>query len=407
LVRRIEVEPKTVSWSESGELVALCCEETFYVLRFSREAYVAALQNGEVDDDGVEAAFEVVCDISESATSSQWVGDCLIFTNTAMRLNYLVGDKVETISHFDVPHYILGYLPRDSRIYLADKDISISSFALSLSVLEYQTLVLRGELDAAEEVLEQIPQDQKNKIARFLEGQGYKQQALEIATDPEQRFQLSLDLGRLDIALELAKEADQEVKWKTVGDAALTAFDIKLAAEAFEHAKDLGSLLLLRTAAGDADGLRQLASQAQDAMQSNVAFACLWQLGDKAACIELLESTGRSAEAVLFSQTYCPSLTPAAAKKWKDTLEKDGKTKLARRIAVPPNDEGDGDDDMFPEWNEWISLEKEGGTVSERLVDVGGEEEEPAEEQEEAVEAYAEDGDAAEGEETEAAEEEA
>jgi coatomer subunit beta' len=45
--------------------VAIACEDTFYVLRFSREEYVSAVQNGEVEDDGVEAAFEVVTDINE------------------------------------------------------------------------------------------------------------------------------------------------------------------------------------------------------------------------------------------------------------------------------------------------------------------------------------------------------
>jgi coatomer subunit beta' len=34
-------------------------------LRFSRENFVAAVQAGEVEDDGVEAAFEVITDISE------------------------------------------------------------------------------------------------------------------------------------------------------------------------------------------------------------------------------------------------------------------------------------------------------------------------------------------------------
>ena len=45
--------------------MALACEETFYVLRFSREAYVAGVQAGEVDEDGVEAAFEVITDVNE------------------------------------------------------------------------------------------------------------------------------------------------------------------------------------------------------------------------------------------------------------------------------------------------------------------------------------------------------
>lgn len=52
-------------WSDSGELVALACEDTYYVLRFSREAYQAGLANGEADEDGVESAFEVVTDINE------------------------------------------------------------------------------------------------------------------------------------------------------------------------------------------------------------------------------------------------------------------------------------------------------------------------------------------------------
>lgn len=65
LVRRIEVEPRQVYWSEGGELVTIACEDTFYVLRFSRENYVEAVQSGQVEEDGVEAAFEVITDISE------------------------------------------------------------------------------------------------------------------------------------------------------------------------------------------------------------------------------------------------------------------------------------------------------------------------------------------------------
>ena len=30
-----------------------------------------------------------------------WVGDCFIYTNTANRLNYLVGGQTATLSHFD------------------------------------------------------------------------------------------------------------------------------------------------------------------------------------------------------------------------------------------------------------------------------------------------------------------
>lgn len=260
--------------------------------------------------------------------------------------------------------YLLGYIQRDSRIYLSDKDVNVTSFALSLSVVEYQTLVLRDDMESAAELLPTIPQDQLNKIARFLEGQGHKDLALEVATDSEHKFELALSLGHLDTALELAREADAEHKWKIVGDAALAGWDVKLAAECFVNAKDLGSLLLLHSSTGDREGLQALSKQAQDAGAHNVAFTCLWQLADVEGCVDLLTKTGRTAEAVLFSQTYKPSLTPKTVGLWKESLEGEKKGRVAKTVGVPEEDA-----ELFPEWDEWLKLESEGGGS---LIDVNG-----------------------------------
>lgn len=246
-------------------------------------------------------------------------------------------------------------------------------------MVEYQTLILRGDLEAAEEILSSVPKDQNNKIARFLEGQGHKEMALKVATDPEHRFDLALALGDLEQAVEIAREQETEHKWKTVGDAALAGWDVKLAQECFVKAKDLGSLLLLYSATSDADGLRELTSLAEAATANNVAFSALWQIGDIQACIDLLVKTNRLAEAVLFSQTYKPSTTAGLVKQWKTSLEKDNKTKVARLLGAPPEN-GEGDDEMFPEWEEYLRLEKEGGTVEDLLIQDEGEAEDAEEE---------------------------
>ncbi|CAI7595593.1 unnamed protein product [Penicillium bialowiezense] len=414
LVRRIEADPKSVYWSESGELVTLACEEDFYVLRYSREEYINGLNAGEVDEDGVEAAVELVATINESVRTGQWVGDCFIYTNSTNRLNYLVGDQTYTISHFDQPMYVLGYLPRDGRIYLADKDVNAVSFGLSLSMVEYQTVVLRGDMDMASELLKDVPQDQMNKVARFLEGQGYKEMALEVATDPEHRFELALALNDLETALQIAREANVEHKWKIVGDAALASWNLALAQECFTNAKDVGSLLLLHTASSNREGLKSLAAQASESGLHNVAFSTLWSLGDIEGCIALLVQTNRIAEAALFAQTYKPSIAPKLVIQWKESLEQTGKNKVARLIGVPPGaPDVTTDDDLFPEWDEYIQLEKEGivpePPSSESLIDVnedeepasatnGAPEEEEEEEAEEAVEAAVDEADAAEAE---------
>lgn len=260
--------------------------------------------------------------------------------------------------------YILGFIQRDERIYLADKDVNVTSFALSLPVLEYQTLVLQEEMDAAAEILGSVPADQLNKVARFLEGQGYKEMALEVATDPEHKFELALGLGRMEIALGLAEEADVEHKWKTVGDAALAAWDVALAARCFTKARDIGSLLLLHSSTGDREGLAALAAQATSAGAHNVAFSCHWMLGDVDACVEILTRTGRNAEAVLFAQTYKPSLAPGLVGRWKEGLERGKKGRVAKVIGVPGED-----GELFPEWEEWLRLEEGGGAA-----ETGGEE---------------------------------
>lgn len=222
-------------------------------------------------------------------------------------------------------------------------------------------------MDTAAELLVDIADDQKNKIARFLEGQGYKELALEVATDPEHRFDLALALNNLPIALAIARDADVEHRWKTVGDAALTGWDLALAEECFTNAKDMGSLLLLHTATNNASGLRQLTSQADAAGSHNIAFSCLWHLGDLDGCVDLLVRTNRVAEAVLFAQTYKPSRCKEIVGAWKGGLEKGGKGKVSRMLGIPPS-EGEGDADLFPEWDQYLTMERDG--KSGTLVDV-------------------------------------
>jgi len=53
--------------------------------------------------------------------------------------------------------YLLGYIPAHNKIYLVDKDVNVYAYALSLAVVEYQTAVLRGDMEAASELLADFP----------------------------------------------------------------------------------------------------------------------------------------------------------------------------------------------------------------------------------------------------------
>ena len=84
LVRRIEIQPKNVLWSENGDLVAITTEDSYFVLTFDSNAFANATEE-DVNEDGVESSFDVVGEVAESVRTGVWVGDCFIYTNALNR----------------------------------------------------------------------------------------------------------------------------------------------------------------------------------------------------------------------------------------------------------------------------------------------------------------------------------
>ncbi|GAA96135.1 uncharacterized protein L969DRAFT_84004 [Mixia osmundae IAM 14324] len=339
LVRRIEVDAQQILWSTTGNYVAIAGDESIFVLRYDRTAYIDHVESGAPSaDDGVEAAFELTAEVADVVRTGQWIGDCFVYTTGANRLNYLVGSQSHTISHFDQQMFLLGYLPGHNRLYLCDKDVNIMSYSLSLAVIEYQTAILRGDEAAANELLPSIPSHERNRIARFLEAQDLKELALEVSTDPDHQFELSVQLDDLERALSIARSSPSvgsEAKWRTIGDRALATWKFHLAEECFVNAKDLSALLLYYTSVGDSAGLEKLATMAEGKGQTNIAFASRLQLGDSVGCVSLLLATERPAEASLFARTFAPSQVPHATQAWKASLLAQKKTRLADAIADP------------------------------------------------------------------------
>lgn len=191
--------------------------------------------------------------MNEVVKTGVWVGDCFIYTNSVNRVNYFVGGEVVTVSHLDRPMYLLGYVPKDNRLYLCDKELSVVSYSLLVSVLEYQTAVMRKDFDTANKVMPVIPKEHRTRVAHFLEKQGFKKQALAVSTDPEHRFELALSLEDLEIAHELAKEANSQQKWRQLASLATQQGRIDLVKECLDKAEDHAGLLLLATSTANAN----------------------------------------------------------------------------------------------------------------------------------------------------------
>lgn len=59
LVRRIEVQPKHIYWSEAGALVCVATEDSYFILKVDTAMIQKGLEAGGIAEDGIEDAFEV------------------------------------------------------------------------------------------------------------------------------------------------------------------------------------------------------------------------------------------------------------------------------------------------------------------------------------------------------------
>lgn len=237
-------------------------------------------------------------------------------------------------------------------MYLGDKELNVSSFSLLLSVLEYQTAVMRRDFETADRVLPTIPKEHRTRVAHFLEKQGFKQQALQVSTDNEHRFDLALQIGDLKTAIELARETENPQKWSQLAEVATKQNQFELVKECLERANDFGGLLLLASSSGDANMIRNLGELGANQGKHNISFLSMFLLGDLDSCLQILINTNRLPEAAFFARTYIPSKISYVVQLWRNELAKINE-KAGQSLADPEQYEN-----LFPGLNDALKTEQ-------------------------------------------------
>ena len=89
-------------------------ETTFYLLKFHPDEVEKALASGEMDDDeeedGFEAAFEMIDEYPDIVMSGLWVSnECFTFINAKGNIIYLINGRMMKLGNAEKKQYILGY----------------------------------------------------------------------------------------------------------------------------------------------------------------------------------------------------------------------------------------------------------------------------------------------------------
>lgn len=117
-------------------------------------------------------------------------------------------------------------------------------------------------------------------IISYLQKKGYPEIALQFVQDPATRFELAIECGNLDVAVETAKELDRPKLWSRLGAEALAHGNHQIVEMAYQKLKQFDKLSFLYLATGDHSKLARMAKIAEHRGDFTARFQNALYLGE-------------------------------------------------------------------------------------------------------------------------------
>lgn len=316
VIRRIDVDAIDVAW-DGYRRVAVRTKEQIFVLNYNEDHNVL-----ESEETGFTDSFEVLQTYETPSTSFAWASGVLIFTNDSFVYRCVSGIFVVNSKHLKQV-VIVGYLPKENNLILADHRGNLISANLPNSLLQFESLVTDDFIDEAVEFASNIPDVFRAKESRVMRQLGQRKLALSVAKDKNSLFEIASEIGEIE---EMAKNATDESQFKKLAKMALEKGNYEIAVDSLKKCKDFSSLLILLKGRGDTEGIKSLVDEAATNGQLNVAFSAALLIGDKKRCVELLLQSKMYPEAALLARSSVPEMVSECVKQWKENA-------ISKRIA--------------------------------------------------------------------------
>lgn len=100
-------------------------------------------------------------------------------------------------------------------------------------------------------------------IISYLQKKGYPEIALQFVQDPQTRFELALECGNLEVAVEMARELDRPNLWSRLGAEALAHGNHQTVEMTYQKQRQFDKLSFLYLATGDSEKLSRMAKIAE------------------------------------------------------------------------------------------------------------------------------------------------
>lgn len=126
-------------------------------------------------------------------------------------------------------------------------------------------------------------------IISYLQKKGYPEIALQFVQDPQTRFELAIECGNLDVAVEMAKQLDRPKLWTRLGTEALAHGNHQTVEMAYQKLRSFDKLSFLYLSTGDQAKLARMAKIAEHRGDFTSRFQNSLYMGDVENRIQLFK----------------------------------------------------------------------------------------------------------------------
>ncbi|KAJ1729506.1 hypothetical protein LPJ61_003488 [Coemansia biformis] len=283
-VAEISAAPvKYVAWSADMSTVALLCKHTITL---------------------ATKQLEQLCQVHETIRikSAVWDESGVLIYTTLNHIKFAL-PKGDTgiIRTIDNPVYLSRVQGGD--VHCLDREANVSVIKIDPTEYRFKLALQRKNYEEVVSIIRNSNLVGQSIIA-YLQKNGYPEIALHFVRDDTARFELALECGNMDIALETAKAIDKPAYWDKFGQEALRRGHIRMVELAYQRVKAYDKLSFLYSITGNTDKLAKMQKIAimRNDPQSRVHNSLL--LGDVDDRVRVLHESGQHALAYLTAKTH-------------------------------------------------------------------------------------------------------
>ncbi|KAA8645995.1 coatomer subunit alpha [Aspergillus tanneri] len=314
---------------QKKQLAELAVSGVKYVVWSNDGLYAALLSKHNVTI--VTKTLEQVSTLHETIRikSAAWddAGVLLYSTLNHVKYSLLNGDNgiIRTLEH---TVYLVKVKGRS--VYCLDRNAKPRVLEIDPTEYRFKLALVKRNYD---EMLQIIKTSSLvgQSIISYLQKKGYPEIALQFVQDPQTRFELALQCGNLEVAIEMAKELDRPNLWSRLGAEALAHGNHQTVEMAYQKQRNFDKLSFLYLSTGDQEKLSRMAKIAEHRGDFTSRFQNAIYRSDIEDRIQMYK------EVDLYPLAYLTAKTHGLTEEAESILEASGLTE--DQITLPSVDE--------------------------------------------------------------------